>query len=498
MAQDPCLEMDCIDEERLNNYGCLKWLVLGVMITGLLLSFIATANGIRQTSTPPTDSPIAQIDRLQFESLPAQSFSLSDEGSVLTRLELSGFGTNGSVVELMRGDQTLAATEVGENGEWSFDESFQFEPGRTELNARMVNSDGVEIGQSAVFAFEAPAAADLPTPTVESTITPTEEGAPATPETVEPTPQPIAPVLQMPETAFAEMPIHITGSAAPNTEVQIVVNELVDGVANVDDAGSWEYETQLPSGEYILLARTSFPTGIDFDSTPVRIEITPPTPLEEARQAGVLHSFIDAAQATGWESEVAEGEYTLFMPSDMAIGKLPAELFTALNADPEAMKALLNHHTISGTVGLAQFVPGQTFAMLSGEEMSLVAIDRNSGFGIGKAAITSADIVADNLMIHILDRILFPPSEIGSPQIDSSGVATFSGDFLTVVGDGTPGTTLLLALNGETFGQSEVGEDGRWQIPNDISPGNYEIIAYALDDAGIVQAASDPVYLTVE
>ena len=497
MQDDLCLDMECIDEERLNNYGCLKWLVLGVLLSGLLLSFVATSNGIRPRRQENAGNQLAQSDMLRFTQLPTQQYAIASDGNVQTQLVVGGTGKPNMTVELMNGQETLATTKTDDNGNWAFDQSFEFAPGRYDLYTRLLDEAGEELNQSSLFAFQVPSEDEVPTPTVVP-ITSTLEPQSPTPTPQPPTPEPVPPVVQMPANPVANTPVTLAGSSAPNAEVQILANdELIDTVM-ANENGEWAYDAQLSPGEYILLARTSYPDGTEYDSVPMRVTFLEPGTLDIARGTNILNSFIDAGKQTELNSQLDEGAFTLFMPSDFAFAKMPAELLETLQADPDAMSRLLRHHIVFGTVGMAQMNAGLELTTLDAGTLTIHSSEFNTGFAVNDAIITSADINAGDDIIHIIDRLLFPPSDISAPEIDSSGVATFVGDFLTVVGDSTPGSIVVLALNGETFGTVMVDSAGRWEIPNSITPGEYEIFAYSLDENGIVLAVSTPVYLTVQ
>jgi len=121
------------------------------------------------------------------------------------------------------------------------------------------------------------------------------------------------------------------------------------------------------------------------------------------------------------------------------------------------------------------------------------------GQTINGALMTETDIAAGNGIIHAIDRILLPPLVAGvrPPIIDESGVATFVGPHLTVVGKAEPGRTIRVELNGEAFGEAVVVDaNGGWQVSGDVSAAEYRIVAFMLNGATL-EAFSRPVALTV-
>ena len=107
------------------------------------------------------------------------------------------------------------------------------------------------------------------------------------------------------------------------------------------------------------------------------------------------------------------------------------------------------------------------------------------------------DKEAANGVIHALDRVILPPSDATKPTIDSSGVATFAGTDLTVVGAADTGVNIIVEMNGERFGTTQTAWDGEFRIQGEITPGTYEILAWAFDLDDVLLGVSEPVILTV-
>jgi hypothetical protein len=105
-------------------------------------------------------------------------------------------------------------------------------------------------------------------------------------------------------------------------------------------------------------------------------------------------------------------------------------------------------------------------------------------------------VLVGNGVIHAVDQFSLPPLEgqIQPPIIDSSGISIDSDNFLTVEGTAEPGTRILLQVNSSNFGElTTVDDEGTWLITGDLSGGLHEIIAYMIDDNGLLIAMSQPV-----
>ena len=110
-------------------------------------------------------------------------------------------------------------------------------------------------------------------------------------------------------------------------------------------------------------------------------------------------------------------------------------------------------------------------------------------------------IPAGKSIVHAVEQVILPPLgyDVQPPIINVSGVAVFTGTYLTVVGTAEPGKQILLQVSGENFGEIvTIDENGSWQVADDISPGVHEILAYMLDDNGTLMAISQLVSLPVQ
>lgn len=105
-------------------------------------------------------------------------------------------------------------------------------------------------------------------------------------------------------------------------------------------------------------------------------------------------------------------EYTVFAPTDQAFDDLATALGTDLNgilALPNLADVLL-YHTVSGTVLSTDLTNGLVPTL----EGNNILVDITAGVMINDANVTTADVTADNGVVHILDKVLLP----GTASID--------------------------------------------------------------------------------
>jgi transforming growth factor-beta-induced protein len=116
------------------------------------------------------------------------------------------------------------------------------------------------------------------------------------------------------------------------------------------------------------------------------------------------------------------GTYTVFAPTDDAFAALPEGALAALAADPTELTTTLLYHVLGATV-LAKDVSTGVVETLSGIDL---AIEVTGGVvQVGNALVTMTDIVCSNGVIHVIDKVLLPPSIVD--------IAASSPDFTTLV-----------------------------------------------------------------
>jgi len=129
-----------------------------------------------------------------------------------------------------------------------------------------------------------------------------------------------------------------------------------------------------------------------------------------ADSAGSFKTLLAAAKAAGLvETLQGKGPFTVFAPTDEAFAALPAGTLDGLLKDPEALKKILLYHVVSGQV-TADKVVGLTSA--NSVEGSPIAITVKDGkvYLNDAAQVVKTDILASNGVIHVIDKVILPPS----------------------------------------------------------------------------------------
>jgi transforming growth factor-beta-induced protein len=165
-----------------------------------------------------------------------------------------------------------------------------------------------------------------------------------------------------------------------------------------------------------------------------KIIIPPGDIIEVATKAGTFTKLAAAlTSASLVETLKGAGPFTVFAPTDAA--------FTALTNPPtgDPLKNVLLYHVLNGVVGPLDLKNGGVLVTLA---KSPVLFDLTSGAKIGKAKITTTNVVAKNGVIHVIDAVLIPPDKDIVETAVAAGTFTKLADALTSAG-------LVTTLKGE-------------------------------------------------
>ncbi|MEO6862334.1 MAG: fasciclin domain-containing protein [Microcoleus sp.] len=128
--------------------------------------------------------------------------------------------------------------------------------------------------------------------------------------------------------------------------------------------------------------------------------------VDTAVAAGSFKTLVAAVTAAGLVDTLkGAGPFTVFAPTDEAFAKLPAGTVDALLKDIPKLKKILTYHVVSGKVLAADVVKLKSAKTVEGSE---VKIDASNGVKINDSTVTTADVIADNGVIHIIDAVLLP------------------------------------------------------------------------------------------
>ena len=137
-----------------------------------------------------------------------------------------------------------------------------------------------------------------------------------------------------------------------------------------------------------------------------------------AEQSGMLGQMMAATKLAGLDDpEVKVGPLTLFAPSDDAFNALPEALRKKLLApeNKDQLASVLMHHAVPGEFPTARLLNASArHYAVDAIDGTLVEITTRHGLDVSGAKIVKPDIIASDGIIHIIDKVLIPPSVLAA------------------------------------------------------------------------------------
>lgn len=134
--------------------------------------------------------------------------------------------------------------------------------------------------------------------------------------------------------------------------------------------------------------------------------------VETAVNAGNFATLLQAARSAEIIPTLkGPGSLTLFAPTDDAFAQLPPNTLDALMQDIPKLQKILMYHVAFGDVRHEDLEEIDEATTLEG---SVVAIEAEDGvIKVNDAHVLATDIIADNGVIHVIDRVLMPAMVAG-------------------------------------------------------------------------------------
>ena len=182
-------------------------------------------------------------------------------------------------------------------------------------------------------------------------------------------------------------------------------------------------------------------TGMSADPAPVAVEFTRPESVSVYDAAAMTDEMAATEEAAGTIVDIAAGnpdfstlvtavqaaglvdvladpnaQWTVFAPTNAAFEALPEGVLDMVLADQELLTRILTYHVVQGAVTSDQLssmmVPSMEMtalgADLAGSELDIQVGDDGS-VTVNGANVVTADIIASNGVIHVVDAVLLPP-----------------------------------------------------------------------------------------
>ena len=133
------------------------------------------------------------------------------------------------------------------------------------------------------------------------------------------------------------------------------------------------------------------------------------TIVETAQAAGSFKTLLALATQAGLADDLASpGPLTVFAPTDAAFRKVPPATLRKLKANPALLKRVLLYHVVRGKVTAAKVAKLRSAKTLAGPAVRIRVTGKT--VRINAAKVATADVMASNGVIHVIDRVLIPPA----------------------------------------------------------------------------------------
>jgi transforming growth factor-beta-induced protein len=152
------------------------------------------------------------------------------------------------------------------------------------------------------------------------------------------------------------------------------------------------------------------------DDTPAPME--EPKSIVEIAAADANFSTLVAAltKANLVNALEGAGPFTVFAPTNAAFADLLADLGVSSLDDlsAEALTPILLYHVVSGNVLSTDLVNGYVRTLSSGPGDNTISlqVDADEVTLNSSSSVTAADIMASNGVIHVIDKVLLPPTVV--------------------------------------------------------------------------------------
>jgi len=120
-------------------------------------------------------------------------------------------------------------------------------------------------------------------------------------------------------------------------------------------------------------------------------------------------TLVAAIKAAGLvETLQGAGPFTVFAPNDEAFAALPAGLLDKLLLPKNlaVLTSILTYHVVSGKIMSTDVMAGDAPSV----EGSTIALGTTDGVQVNDATVIAADVEASNGVIHVIDKVLVPPT----------------------------------------------------------------------------------------
>jgi uncharacterized surface protein with fasciclin (FAS1) repeats len=120
-------------------------------------------------------------------------------------------------------------------------------------------------------------------------------------------------------------------------------------------------------------------------------------------------TLVSLVKSAGLAKTLSGGRYTVFAPTNKAFAKVPKKTLNALAKDKAQLRAVLLYHVVKGRVPASKVVKLKSAKTLNGASVRIRV--RNGSVYLNRTTkVIKADVKASNGIVHVINRVLLPPS----------------------------------------------------------------------------------------
>ncbi|SFS65119.1 Ig-like domain-containing protein [Saccharopolyspora flava] len=357
------------------------------------------------------------------------------------------------------------------------------------------------------------------------------------------TTMPEAPVIQSPAdgATIGDATPTVSGTGEPGATVQVSIDGSPVGTAQVGEDGTWSLDptTPLAEGRHVVTATQTDGAG---NTSPVgsnafTVDLTAPAPpviasptsgevvsgpptFSGTGEPGATVEVVVDGESIGTTIVGEDGTWSLVSQRDLGDGEHTA---TATQTDPAGNRSAPSPELVFTTDSTAPAPPSITgpadgtvtndnTPTISGraEPGSSVVITDSAGVVVGTTQVdangnwsftpeaplddgsytftatatdAAGNVSAESEPVTILVDTVAPPTPVITSPADGSTVETSRP---VIEGEGEPGATVEVTVDGQLVGTAEVGEDGRWrlELTDPLGNGRHTVSVVQVDEAG--------------
>jgi uncharacterized surface protein with fasciclin (FAS1) repeats len=129
--------------------------------------------------------------------------------------------------------------------------------------------------------------------------------------------------------------------------------------------------------------------------------------VQTAKAAGQFTTLTKLLKKAGLVKALKQpGPYTVFAPTDAAFAKVPEKKLNALVKNKAKLTKVLLYHVVAKKLPAAKVVERKKATTLNGKNVRFRVRDGN--VFVNRAKVVTADVMASNGVIHVINRVLLP------------------------------------------------------------------------------------------